>query len=99
MIKRFLIAAPLAIAISAAFVGAAASPAMAAEATCTQTPAQIRAAAASATPDQARKALVMVATGEKMCAEGGRFDAAKKFAAAAKVLGTDLASLPTPSAQ
>ena len=99
MITRFLIAAPLAIAISAAFLGATASPALAADTTCAQAPAQIRAAAVNAAPDQARKALAMVATGEKICAEGGRFEAAKKFAAAAKALGTDLASLPGVSVQ
>ena len=99
MISRFLIAAPVALVISAAFLGAAASPALAAESTCNVAPAQIRTIAATANPNQARKALLMVETGEKMCAEGGRFDATKKFAAAAKLLGTDLASLPMPSAQ
>ncbi len=99
MNARFFIAAPIAFAVSLAFIGAAASPAMAAPATCTIAPAQIRAAAATANPDAARKALLMVATAEKMCEQGGTFDAGKKFAAAAKVLGTDLASLPAPTAQ
>ena len=100
MFNRFVIAGPIAIAVSAIVLGAAAAPASAAPQTCAVAPAKIRAAAATSTDaDAARKALVMVATAEKMCAEGGSYDASKKFAAAAKVLGTDLAALPAPSAQ
>lgn len=96
-----LFALPIAIAISAAFVGAAASPAMAADATiCTTTPAQIRGIAAAAQPDQARKAISLVTIGEKLCDAGARNEAGRKFAAAAKVLGTDVAALNTaPVAQ
>ncbi len=97
---RFLIAAPVALFVSAAFIGAA-TPAFAADATCASAPARIRTIAASAQPDQARKALGLVSLGEKLCAEGGRFEAGKKFSAAAKVLGTDMAALQSaaPTAQ
>ncbi|WP_426164322.1 hypothetical protein [Sandarakinorhabdus sp. DWP1-3-1] len=97
MTNRFFLV-PVAIAISAAFLGAAASPAMAAEGTCNTAPAQIRAIAATAQPDQARKALNLVQTGEKLCEAGGRNEAGKKFAAAAKALGTDMAALTTTTA-
>jgi hypothetical protein len=87
---------PVVIAISAAFVGAAATPAMAAEAaTCTTTPVQIREIAAAAQPEQARKALSLVRIGEKLCDAGARNEAGRKFAAAAKALGTDVAALNT----
>jgi hypothetical protein len=93
MNNRFLIA-PIAIAISAAFVSAAASPAMATEAqVCATMPAQLRTIAATAQPADQRKALSLVSIGEKLCEAGGRNEAGKKFAAAAKVLGTDVASL------
>lgn len=101
MNSRFLIV-PVAFAISAAFLGAATTPAMAADANaCTTAPAQIRSAAATATPDQARKALNLVNVGEKLCAAGGRGEASKKFNSAAKALGTDMAALTTaaPTAQ
>jgi len=101
MNNRLLIA-PIALAISVAFIAAAASPAMAAESTlCASTPAQIRTAAAAAQPDQARKAMSLVNIGEKLCEAGARNEAGKKFSAAAKVLGTDLAALGTsaPTAQ
>ena len=95
MNSRFLIV-PVALAISTAFIGTAASPAMAAKANaCATAPGQIRTVAATANPDQARKALTLVASGEKICAEGGDFEAAKKFSAAAKLLGTDMAALTT----
>jgi hypothetical protein len=38
-------------------------------------------------PDSAAKALRLVKVGEKICAEGGRHEAAKKFAAARAQLG------------
>jgi hypothetical protein len=99
MTSRFLIV-PVAIAISAAFIGAAV-PAVAAEATCTTTPGQIRTLAGTATDAAtARKAVTLVTVGEKLCAEGARNEAGKKFSAAAKLLGTDIASLNTaPTAQ
>ncbi|MFZ4689967.1 MAG: hypothetical protein ACOYLS_12065 [Polymorphobacter sp.] len=101
MNSRFLIA-PIAFAISAAFIGAAATPAMAGGTNaCETAPAQIRTIAATAQPEQARKALGLVNVGEKLCEAGGRNEAGKKFAAAAKALGTDMAALSTaaPTAQ
>jgi hypothetical protein len=93
MTNRFFIV-PVAIAISAAFIGAAATPAMAAEGTCTTTPAQIRSLAASApSVDNAKKALHLTTVGEQLCEQGARYEAGKKFSAAAKLLGTDMASL------
>lgn len=103
MFTRFLIAAPIAVAVSAAFIGAAASPANAAPATnCSTTPAQLRAAAATSTNVAAqRKALGLVGTGELLCRDNSNFEAGKKFAAAAKALKVDVANLPaiTASAQ
>jgi hypothetical protein len=98
MTNRFF---PVAIAISAAFIGAASAPAVATEATCTTTPAQIRTLAGTATDAaNARKAVSLVSVGEKLCAEGARNEASKKFSAAAKLLGTDVAALNTaPTAQ
>ena len=95
MTNRYFL--PVAFAISAAFAGAAA-PALAADSTCVTAPAQIRTLAASAQPEQARKALSLVSTGEKLCDAGGKNEAGKKFSAAAKVLGTDMAALTTVSA-
>lgn len=90
-----LFALPLAIIAAATFVGAAATPAVAAEASCKLTPAQIRTLATTKGGEEAGKALKLVATGEKLCAEDAKFEATKKFAAAAKLLGTELAALPT----
>jgi hypothetical protein len=100
MNTRFLIV-PVAIALSAAFVGAASAPAMAADATCTTTPVQIRTLATTATDaNSVRKAISLVSVGEKLCDAGARNEAGKKFSAAAKLLGTDLASLNSaPTAQ
>jgi hypothetical protein len=81
------------IALAAATVSA---PAFAADAnTCKGTPAALRSAAASAQPEQASKAMKLIVVGEKLCDAGGRSEASKKFASAAKALGTDLASLNT----
>jgi hypothetical protein len=97
-----LVLAPIAFAISAAFIAAAATPAMAADAgICATAPGQIRTVATNAQPDQARKALNLVNVGEKLCEAGARNEAGKKFSAAAKVLGTDMAALTSaaPTAQ
>ena len=84
-----LIALPLAVlAISAV-------PAAAASVSCKQTPAQIRSLADAKGGEDAAKALKLVATGEKLCAQDAKFEAGKKFAAAAKLLGTELAALTT----
>ncbi|MBC7522124.1 MAG: hypothetical protein H7268_13660 [Sandarakinorhabdus sp.] len=100
MNNRFLLA-PIAIAISLTFIGAAASPAMAAEGNvCTTAPAQIRTASTTADAAQAKKALGLVNIGEALCKEGAKNEANKKFAAAAKALGTDMAALASaPVAQ
>mgnify|MGYP003387852178 CR=1 FL=1 len=93
MNNRILIV-PIAFAISAAFIGAAATPALAAAPkVCVTTPAQIRSIAATADASQARKALSLVSIGEKLCDAGASNEANRKFAAAAKVLGTDVAAL------
>ncbi len=101
MNTRFLIV-PVAALISTVFVGAAATPAVAREAvSCTAAPAQLRTAAATADQSTQRKVLGLVNTGEKLCAADAKFEAGKKFAAAAKALGTDMAQLAaaTPTAQ
>ncbi len=100
---RFL-TVPVAFAISAAFIGAAASPAAAKStdaSTCANAPAQLRTLAAKADPDTARKALQLVNTGVALCdSQGGKDSGAIKLEKAAKVLGTDTASLGTaPTAQ
>jgi len=101
MNNRFFLA-PVALAISAAFIGAAASPAMAVETgICATAPSQIRTLATNVAPDTARKVLNLVNVGEKLCDAGARNEAGKKFSAAAKALGTDMAALSTaaPTAQ
>ncbi|MEI6485123.1 MAG: hypothetical protein WCO11_02530 [Sphingomonadales bacterium] len=83
-----------ALAITAAAI--AATPAVAAApVSCKATPAQIRTLVQGKTDVDAGKVLQLVATGEKLCAEDAKFEAGKKFAAAAKLLGTDLAALST----
>lgn len=90
-----MIALPFAVIAAATFVGAAAAPAAAAEVSCKVTPAQIRTLAVAKGGEEATKAIKLVATGEKLCDADAKFEAGKKFAAAAKLLGTDLAALPT----
>nr|WP_295664032.1 hypothetical protein [Polymorphobacter sp.] len=95
MFTRFIVAAPVALAISAAFI-AAAVPAFAAPmpSTCTTMPTQLRAAANTATTDRQKSALILISTGERLCAVDATSEAAKKFAAAARALGVDMAALP-----
>jgi len=81
------------IALPFAVLAIAAVPAAAAPVSCTATPAQIRTLADAKGGEDAAKALKLVATGEKLCAEDAKFEAGKKFAAAAKLLGTELAAL------
>jgi hypothetical protein len=93
MTNRFILA-PIAFAI----VAAAATPAVAAESgVCATAPGQIRTVAATAEADKARKALGLVNVGEKLCEAGARNEAGKKFSAAAKALGTDMAALTSAS--
>lgn len=85
--------------VAAIAFGAAANVSAAPAANCATTPVQLRAAAASSTDVAAqRKALMFVATGEKLCTDNARFEAGQKFAAAAKALNVDLASLPAATA-
>lgn len=100
MNNRFLLA-PIALVISLTFVGAAATPAIAGGTNvCATAPAQIRTASAAAQPEAAKKALNLVNVGEALCKEGARNEANKKFSAAAKALGTDMAALTSaPAAQ
>lgn len=97
MITRFLVAAPLALAAATAFVGAAV-PAYAAAppaAICDTTPGQLRSAATAAPATAQARAAILIATGEHLCVDQARGEAAKKFAAAARILGVDMASLGT----
>lgn len=96
---KHIIALPLAIVAAATFIGAAAAPAAAATVSCTTTPAQIRTLAVAKAGTEATKALQLVATGEKLCAADAKFEAGKKFAAAAKLLGTELAALNVVAGQ
>lgn len=84
-----LIAAPIAFAVSLAFLGTATSPAVAAPIDCAATAAQLRTAAATAEPAKARKALANVRTGEMLCAADNPFEAGRKFRVAATALGID----------
>jgi hypothetical protein len=86
---------PLAVAAALVTFGISAGPAAAAvdPTVCTDAPAALRTLAASAEPAAARKALRDVQTGEALCEARNRNEAAKKFRAAADVLGTDLATV------
>lgn len=88
MLNRFI-----ALAITAAAI--AATPAAAASINCATTPAQIRTLAQTKGGEDAVKAIKLVTLGEKLCAADAKYEAGKKFSAAAKALGTDLASLST----
>lgn len=93
MINRTIIALPLAIVAAATFVGAATPAFAGAAVSCTATPVQIRTLAAAKGGAEATKAIKLVATGEQLCAADAKFEAGKKFAQAAKLLGTELAAL------
>lgn len=95
MMTRFLVAAPLALIAATAFIGAAV-PAFAAPAApaCEATPAQLRSAATTAPAAAQQRAAILISTGEHLCADRATGEANKKFAAAARALGIDLASLP-----
>jgi hypothetical protein len=94
-----LFALPLAIIAAATFIGAATPAVAGAAVSCKATPTQIRDLAQAKGGQDATKALQLVATGEKLCAADAKFEAGKKFAAAAKLLGTELAALPVAVAQ
>lgn len=84
-----LIAAPIAFAVSLAFLGTASSPAVASTSECAATAAQLRTVAATAEPGKARKALANIRTGEALCAADASFEANRKFRLAAAALGID----------
>jgi hypothetical protein len=96
--RRLLIAAPAAIALTAGIFLVAATPALAGDAECAAAPAQLRTAAATAEASVARRALGYINVGQKLCEEGNERAAGKKFAAAAKTLGVDTASLTAVAA-
>lgn len=83
-----LIALPLAVLAIAAVPAAAGT-----KVDCAVTPTQIRTLADAKGGEDAAKAMKLVVTGEKLCAADAKFEAGKKFAAAAKLLGTELAAL------
>ena len=68
-----------------------ASPALAN--VCVTAPGALRTIAASAESGKAKHALRLVMVGEKLCEANGRGEATKKFAAAARLLNTDMAAL------
>jgi hypothetical protein len=84
MLKSFL-AVPIAFATLALAVPAAASTDV-----CAHAPAALRGIAATADANAQRLALRDIQTGEALCEARNRPEAAKKFRAAAKALGTDL---------
>jgi hypothetical protein len=86
-------------AIAALTLATVAAPAFAAPVSCKATPAQIRTLAEAKGGDEGAKALHLVATGEKLCAADAKFEAGKKFSAAAKLLGTELAALASTTGQ
>ena len=96
MSSRFLIVSAL-----LGLAAAVSAPVMAAESACVRTSVQIRTLAVSnADADNTRKALTLVSVGEKLCDAGARSEANKKFSAAAKLLGSDLAAVNVaPTAQ
>jgi hypothetical protein len=94
MTNRFL-ALPLIAVLAAVAAPAAAGT----KVNCQSTPAQIRTLADAKGGEDAAKALHLVATGEKLCAADAKFEAGKKFAAAAKLLGTELAALQVTNGQ
>ena len=98
MFARSLIAAPIAFAVSLAFLGTATSPALAAPVNCTATAAQLRTAASTAEPAKARKALANIRTGEALCAADASFEAGRKFRLAAATLGVDKDQLAAAAA-
>lgn len=83
------------VAVAAATV---ATPSIAAPSDCATAPAQLRGAATTAAPDKQQRVLLLISAGERLCAADAAREADKKFAAAARALGVDMASLSTASA-
>jgi hypothetical protein len=69
---------------------AALSPVQAATNQCAAQVQEVAASAAAADPQAAAKALRTARIAEKICAEGNRFEANKKFAQAREQLGTNI---------
>jgi hypothetical protein len=67
-------------------------PAAASSDVCAVAPGALRSLAASADAATQRKAVRNIALGEALCDARNRVEAQRKFAAAAKTLGTDLAT-------
>lgn len=84
--------------LAVALAAATAAPAFANAETCEAAPAKLRAIAATVDADSAKKAERNIALGEALCDARNRSEASKKFNLAAKSLGTDLASVLTPTA-
>lgn len=78
------------LAIAAVLPFLAISPVKAAPANCAVEAQAVRTEASAASPEAANKALRLVKTAEAICAEGNRFEAAKKFAQARQQLGTEV---------
>jgi hypothetical protein len=76
------------LAIAALLPFLALSPAKAAPSQCTTQLEAVQAQAAGAEPKAAAKALRTAQVAQKICAEGNRHEAAKKFAQAQKLLDT-----------
>jgi hypothetical protein len=86
---------PFAFAAAALTFGVSAGPAVAATndaQICATAPDALRTLAQSATPSAAKTAMRNINTGVALCEERNRDEAVKKFNAAAKALGTDLAT-------
>lgn len=86
--NRMFITAPLALAVSAFFVGATVSPATAKEEICTVMPQNIRTIATNADANVVKKAMKYTRTGELLCEAGNAHAAKQKFELAFKALGT-----------
>lgn len=80
----------LGLAMAATLPFVAISPVKAAPASCAVEAQAVLADAASADKDTAARAARMVRVAEKICAEGNRFEAAKKFAQARETLGANV---------
>jgi hypothetical protein len=91
--RAFLLATPLAVALTVTSFGLIAAPAMATSETCAVAPAKLRGMAASADADAQRRAVRHIELGEALCDARNRTEATKKFNLAAKALGTDLATV------
>ncbi len=93
MVTRYLIAAPLALAVALVAVPASAGTT---QAQCEAMPGQLRAASTAASAVAQQRAAILIDTGVKLCTDRAHDEAGKKFAAAAHILGVDTATLGAP---